>query len=193
MVQREAHIFDLNYCKTYEKEVQQSMLEELQRWLGLGAIERMAKHRASNVIDAPWVFKWKHVDDKWRIQARFVVRGSKDLQASQLSTLAGATSLWGQRLINSVAVQMGWLLFSADLSQAILRGLTFDEAAKRDRDLVRDVQFTAPPSSAPALQQLPGFKDFNPFTEVLNMLRCGSFSKTHHASGSMCWQSYWSR
>ena len=73
VVQREANILDLNDCKTYEGEVQQSMLEELQRWLCLGAIERMPKHLASNVIYARWVFKVKQVDDKWRIQARLKV------------------------------------------------------------------------------------------------------------------------
>ena len=133
----------------------------------------MPKHLASNVIDACCVCKWKQVDGKWRIQARLVVRGFKDLQASQLSTFAGTTSRWGQRLVNSVAVQHGWQLFSADVSQAFLRCLTFEDAAKRDHAIVRNVKFTVLPSSVPILQGLPGFEDFNPFTEVLKMLRCG--------------------
>ena len=49
------------------------MLEELQRWLNLGAFERVNKKHASNVIDARWVLKWKIVNDKRIIQAR---RGS---------------------------------------------------------------------------------------------------------------------
>ena len=57
------------------------MLEELQRSLSLGAFTRMPKKLATNIIDARWVLKWKKVDDKWRIQARLVVRGFKDLQA----------------------------------------------------------------------------------------------------------------
>ena len=57
VVQREAQILDLMDCQKYEKEVQQAMLEELQRWLGLGAFERMPKHLASNVIDAPLGFQ----------------------------------------------------------------------------------------------------------------------------------------
>ena len=68
---------------------------------------------------------------------------------------------------------MGWQLFSADVSQAFLRGLTVDDVSKRDHDIVRGVQFTAPPGSVPILQQLPGFENFNPFFEVLNMIRCG--------------------
>ena len=44
----------------------------------------------------------------------------------------------------------------------------FDE---RGHDIVRDVQFTVLPGRVPVLQQLPGFTDFNPFTDVLKMLR----------------------
>ena len=75
--------------------------------------------------------------------------------------------------MNSVAVQHGWPLFCADVSQAFLRGLTFEQAAKLKDEVQRDVQFTVPPGSVPILQRLPGFNDFNPVTEVLRMLRCG--------------------
>ena len=40
-------------------------------------------------------------------------------------------------------------------------------------EVQRDVQFTVPPGSVHILQQLPGFEDFSPLTEVLRMLRCG--------------------
>ena len=71
------------------------------------------------------------VDGKKTIQARLVVRGFKDLQAGQLATSSGTTTRWGQRVVNSVATQRPWTLFSADVSQAFLRGHTFDEAAKK--------------------------------------------------------------
>ena len=48
-----------------------------------------------------------------------------------------------------------------------------DAQAKDEAEVVRDVQFTIPPGSLSILQQLPGFEDFNPFIEVLQMLRCG--------------------
>ena len=79
----------------------------------------------------------------------------------------------GQRLVNSVAAQYQWPLFTADVSQAFLRGLTFEEAAQTKDEVQRDVQFTVPPGSIPVLQKLPGFENFNPATEVLRMLRCG--------------------
>ena len=40
-------------------------------------------------------------------------------------------------------------------------------------EVQRDVQFTVPPGSLHILQQLPGFEDFSPLTEVLRMLWCG--------------------
>ena len=106
------------------------MLDELTRWLNLGSFERMPNRSATNVIDARWVLKWKDVKGKRIIQARLVVLGFKDTQASQLATFAGTTTRWGQRLVNSVAAQHGWTLFTADVSQAFLRGLTFEQAAK---------------------------------------------------------------
>ena len=121
----------------------------------------MPKAAAPNLIDARWVPKWKKVQGKLTTHAWLMVRGFKELQASQLSTSPGATSRWSQRAINSVAAQMGWTLFSAYVFQAFRRGLTFDEAAKEEADVVRDVQFTIPPGSLGILQQLTGFEDFN--------------------------------
>ena len=83
------------------------MYDEIMRWHTLGAFKRMPRKLATNVIDARWVLKWKQVAGKKIIQARLVVRGFKDLQAAQLSTFAGTTSRWGQRIVNSVAVQKG--------------------------------------------------------------------------------------
>ena len=83
------------------------------------------------------------------------MRGFKDFQAAQLSTFAGTTTRWGQRLVNSVAAQQGWALLTADVSQAFLRGLTLEQAANTKDEVQRDVQFTVPPGSVPILQQLP--------------------------------------
>ena len=99
-----------------------------------------------------------------------MVRGFKDLQAQQLSTLSGTTSRWGQQMVNSIAVQKGRKLFSADVSQSFSRGLTFDEAAKQKHEVSRTVQFTVPPGSLSISQQVPCVEDFNPLSSVLNML-----------------------
>ena len=73
--QFEHALADFAEAQKYPQQVQQAMIEELQRWLSLGAFERMPKEVAQNVIDARWVLKWKKVYDQWRIQARLVVRG----------------------------------------------------------------------------------------------------------------------
>ena len=173
VVERKDNILSREEALQHEKACNQAMLDELKRWLNLGAFERVSKKHASNVIDARWVLKWKMVNGERIIQARLVVRGFKDLQAAQLSTFAGTTTRWGQRLVNSVAAQYGWPLFIADVSQAFLWGLTFEQAAQRKDEVQRDVQFTVPPGSVNILKRLPGYADFNPLTEVLRMLRCG--------------------
>ena len=72
-----------------------------------------------------------------------------------------------------MAAQHSWPLFTADVSQAFLRGLTFEQAAELKDEVRRDVQFTVPPGSVNILRRLPGYGDFNPMKEVLRMLRCG--------------------
>ena len=67
----------------------------------------------------------------------------------------------GQRLVSSLAAQQGWPLFTADVSQAFLWGLTFGQAAHMKDVVRRDAQFTVPPGSLHILQQLPGFEDYN--------------------------------
>ena len=66
-----------------------------------------------------------------------------------------------------------WSSFTADVSQAILWGLTSEQAAQMKDEVLRDVQFTVTPDSLHYLKQMPGFEDINPLTEVLRMLRCG--------------------
>ena len=75
--------------------------------------------------------------------------------------------------MNCVAAQYCWRIFSADVPQAFLRGLTFKEAAEMKYEVRRDVQFTVPPGSAAILKMLPGYESFDPLHEVLRMLRCG--------------------
>ena len=101
------------------------------------------------------------------------VRGYKDQQASELQTYAGTATRWSQRIVNFMVVQKGWRLFSADVGQAFLRGLSFEQIQEMDGEVYRDVQFTVPPGSVPILQTLQGYANFDPIQEVLAMLRAG--------------------
>ena len=173
VIEREANILTLTEANERRQDCVDAMRDELQRWVSLQAMERYPRRLAKNVIDSRWVIKWKQVDGVWVIKARLTVRGYKDIQATDLRTFAGTTTRWGQRVVNSVAAQKGWTIFTADVSQAFLRGLTFEQAAQIKGEVQRQVQFEVPPRSVAVLKQLSGYEDYDPMTEVLNMLRCG--------------------
>ena len=92
VVERKDNILSRDEALQHEKACNQAMLDELKRWLNLGAFARSPKKYASNVIDARWVLKWKTGNGERIISARLVVRGFKDLQAAQLSTIADTTT-----------------------------------------------------------------------------------------------------
>ena len=173
VVERQNNILSIDEVRRHQAECDKAMMDELQRWHNLKAFERMPKALSHNVVDSRWVLKWKEVGGKRVIHARLVVRGFKDHQATQLNTFAGTTSRWGQRVVNSVAAQSGWEIFTADVSQAFLRGLTFEQTAEMKDEVRREEQFTIPPGSADMLKKLPGFENFNAMLEVLRLLRCG--------------------
>eukprot|EP00973_Karenia_brevis_P055080 7657795-Karenia_brevis.AAC.1 len=80
-------------------------------------------------MDSRWVLKWKLVDGKRIIKAkaRLAACGFKDAQAQDVKTFAGTASRWGRRIVNAVAAQRAWTLFNADISQAFLRGMSFEQ------------------------------------------------------------------
>ncbi|CAE7203697.1 RE2 [Symbiodinium natans] len=81
---------------------------------------------------------------------------------------------WGQRLLTVLAVQFNWKVASADVSEAFLRGLTFEELHKTGHDAVlREVQLILPAGSLELVKSLPGMSDFDPSTEVLHLLKPG--------------------
>ena len=82
------------------------------------------------------------------------VRGYKDLQGNVVRTNASTASRWGQRIVVMVACQYGWELFGADVAQAFLKGLRFDELAKLPGEVKREVQFEVPLGSVPVLRML---------------------------------------
>ena len=173
LIERELNVLTAAECRQHAAKCKQAMIDELRRWQGLEAFERCPRSQADNLIDARWVLKWKVVNGERLIKARLTVRGFRDMQASQLSTFSGTTSRWGQRIVVSVAVQRRWSLFSCDVAQAFLRGLSFRELAEMDGEVKRSVQFIVPSGSISLLRALPGFEDFDGATEVLRMLRAG--------------------
>ena len=91
---------------------------------------------------------------------------------SELATYAGTASRWGQRIINSVCVNVeGFELFSFDVSVAFAKGMTFQELSELTGEPVRSVQCELAPEDVTMLRTIPGFEDFDPKTEVLDMLK----------------------
>jgi hypothetical protein len=157
----------------YVEDCTAAMRDELKRWNRCNGFRRHPRALSQNILDSRWVLKWKLVDGKRVIKARLTVRGYKDLQGGDLKTMASTASRWGQRVVCMAAVQNDWTLYSADVSQAFLQGMSFEEVAKLKGEVKRSVQFEVPPGSVPILQMLDGYEDFDGGTEVLDMLRGG--------------------
>ena len=168
IITRQEALENLEACK-------ESMLEEIGRWIKHKAWKRGPRSEAQNVLSSRWVLKWKDIgqgtEKKRRIKARLVAQGFRDRQ--EVENYAGTTSRWAQRVLVIVAVQQSWDLWSADISEAFLRGLTFEELHKDGVNELRRVELELPPGGEQLLRLVPGYGDFDPLSEVLVMLKPG--------------------
>ena len=173
-IEREADALTPEQLKTHAKEVDEACLGELKKWCNLGALKVRNRQGSPNVMDSRWVIRFKRMPDgSLIVKARLCIRGFKDAQIEQLDTFAGTASRYGQRAVNIVAATKQWLLWSLDVSQAFLKGLTFEEVAKMLGTPLRSVQLDLPRGAAALLQKLPGYDKFNPVIHVLDMIRPG--------------------
>jgi hypothetical protein len=153
----------------YHNEVQAAKEKELQNWVDLKCVQQQWRKDATNIVDGKWVIKWKSVDHNKIVKARLTLRGFKDMQGQSVETFAGTTSRWGQRLICSVAALNKWPMFSADVSAAFLKGITFEELAK-ETGVVRDVSMELPNDAIGIFRKFKGFETFDQ-RHVLKMIR----------------------
>ena len=172
VIERVHNVLSRQEALQHADECRVSMLNELARWHKHKAWIRLSRDKASNVLSSKWVLKWKQIEGSKQIKSRLVVQGFKDTQ--EVRSYAGTTNRWAQRLVLALAVQMSWPVFSADISEAFLRGLSFQELFESGEDKVlRQVQLELPPGSQELLRTLPGMEDFDSQVEVLNMLKPG--------------------
>jgi hypothetical protein len=155
------------------KEVTQAMRDELGRWCKLKAWTRHSRAASRNTLDARWVIKWKMIKNQRAFRARLTARGFLDKQQKVLNTHTGTTSKWAQRLVVVAAVEFQWQLYSADISQAFLRGITFEELAKEPGEIIKQVEVDLSPGSAEILRELPGYAGFDPSKETLRLVKPG--------------------
>ena len=102
-----------------------------------------------------------------------VAQGFRDKQ-TDIATYSATSTRWSQRLLVAVATQQKWPLLSADISEAFLRGLNYDELlASGEQTVRRSVQLILPPGTAELLRSIPGMEDFDEQSEVLYLRKPG--------------------
>ena len=172
VIERTHNVLSRQEALAHADECRKSMLKELARWHNHKAWARTARDKCHNILTSKWVLKWKQIEGSKQVKARMVVQGFKDLQ--EVKSFAGTTTRWAQRLVIAIAVQFSWPIYSADISEAFLRGLSFEELHASGEDAVlRSVQLELPAGSVELLRTLPGMSDFDPQVECLNMLKPG--------------------
>ena len=62
-------------------------------------------------------------------------------------------------------------IISLDVSQAFAKGMTFEELARLTGEQLRGVEVDLDAEDVAILRQLPGYTDFNPKVETLQMLK----------------------
>ena len=172
VIQRVNNILTREEALERTDECRTAMIKELQRWSKHKAWRRRSLKGSENLLQSRWVLKWKEMKHVRGIKARLVVQGFLDKQS--VSNYSGTTSRWGQRLIIILSVQINWSLLSLDVSEAFLRGITFQELHEEDPSKpMRSVQLKIPPGSVELFRALEGMEDFNEHEEALEMLKPG--------------------
>ena len=89
-----------------------------------------------------------------------------------METFAGTASRWAQRVVCFVCVQhVGFKLWSFDVAAAFAKGMTFSELSKLTGTELRSVQFDLRGEDIRLLRQIPGFENFDPIRESLDMVK----------------------
>jgi len=171
LIEKELNILTLAEARANSEVCRNAMVDELKRWVAMSAWERVPKRTATNLLDSRWVLKRKKVEGSVIVKARLTARGFKDTDLS-VSTFSATSTRTSQRFVLIIAVQYGFTLRSADVSQAFLRGITF-KSLKDLGEHIRSVQLELPPGASALLRLLPSYHDFDSTKEVLNMLRPG--------------------
>ena len=167
--------------RKHPEQVKAAILAELKRWVENDSFKRQPRSQAKNLLTSRYVMTWKRqTEGNIIMKCRICVRGFQDMHKDNLDRYSGTSTRWGQRAVVATAVQSKWPLASLDISQAFLKGLTFDEVQKVKGGPKRVVSMCLPrarrdiePSGSALIRQLKGYEDFNDSLEVLEMLKGG--------------------
>ena len=148
-----------------------SAVEEITTFVTLGCFLRVPRKLYNNILTSRFLFKWKEIDGKRQVKGRLVVRGFQDRDSPTLMTYANTATRWGQRIVTSVCAQNLWHILSADVGNAFLRGLTFQELAEATGEEQRQVCFDIPMMFRFIMQRFPDFCHMDWITETLLMVK----------------------
>jgi hypothetical protein len=190
IIQRDDDLLTAAQVKEHWKDVEASMLKELQTWAKLKCFSRKPRSQARNIIDTRWVYKFKwdqptvditrgggrqtEAAATRQIRARLTVRGFKDNAKNDVDRYAGTSSKCSQKILVSEAVRRGWDICTTDISKAFLQGVTYKELAALTGEPEREVNFYLPAANISLLRRIPGFETFDPQTEVLHCDKPGT-------------------
>ena len=111
------------------------------------------------------------IDGKRAIKARITMRGFKDSQ-QDMETFVGTATRMSQRVVTSItALHKDWFQWSFDVPQAFAKGMTFQEMSKLTGDPIRSVQVLLRPDDVEVIRAIPGYEDFDPARECLDMVK----------------------
>ena len=169
VIKRDLHNITPAEAKLHPEAVRDGMHAEVKQWIDLKSMRRQKLHLADNLVDGRWVLKWKVVGNERTVKARLTLRGFKDRQ-TDVATFSATATRQGSRGVNCFAASEKLDLWSLDVSGAFLKGLTFAEI-KEITGTLRSVQLMVDAPTAEVLRTFPGWENFDPQTECLDMLR----------------------
>ena len=172
-IEKELNNLSPNEVADNKEAVLAADLKELKQLFDLGTFQRKKRREATNIVDVKWVRKWKkdpNTGEKF-VKSRLTVRGFKDM-CQEMLTYAGTATRWAQRLIVALAVLLELPLFTIDVTGAFAKGLTWEQLAKLTGEVIRSVQFELTrPEDVALIRRIAGFENFDPNTEVLDMIK----------------------
>lgn len=122
------------------QEVRKAKVKELNCFYDLGCFQFCFRRKFDDIIDARWVTIWKMIGGNVGVKCRFAARGFKDM-FQDFDRYAATVSRSGQRFVNVVAAgDEDSILFSFDVSRALVKGLTFKEFSELIGRACRAVQ-----------------------------------------------------
>ena len=170
-IERELPVLTKAEEAQYSKELEASMAKEWKSWNDYESFVPIRKSKAFNTIDARWVHKFKIVEGERVIKSRLCVRGFRDTQGFEVCTAASTATRWTQRLINSIAANNSWKVFTADVGSAFLQGMTFEELQELTGELLREVCFRPPAGSWKFLSKFDVCKGCSEATHTLKLVK----------------------